>query len=160
MPPKKIVVKKEMDELSEKMEVLAIKPKKRKLVVKEVVDDLAEEMEVLAIKPKKKKKLEEPSNIYLTEAEYIYESVKYWYKKNGLDIPETDKEWCEEFIKQEKKEAKEIQAFLDNPPPPKPEELPKPTFGSPEYWKDYWAKKKAAGYVTKKDAAKASKTKK
>jgi hypothetical protein len=46
---------------------------------------------------------------------------------------------------------KRNEEFMANPPPPV---IQAPTFGSNDYWKDYWAKKKAAGYVTKKDLKK------
>jgi hypothetical protein len=33
-------------------------------------------------------------------------------------------------------------------------QAPKASYGSPEFWKDYWAKKKAAGWVPKKSPKK------
>lgn len=90
-------------------------------------------------------------DLSLTEAEYIFASVIEWYRVRGIEIPEEDINWCEEYIKQELEEKERHIQLLNTPLPPE-----KPSFGSGDYWKDYWAKKKAAGYVTKKDA-KASK---
>lgn len=83
-----------------------------------------------------------PDDLSLTEAEYIFASVIEWYKTKGQEIPENDIEWCKEYIRIEREEKVVEEASA------KPE---KPS--SDSYWKDYWAKKKAAGYVTKKELA-------
>ena len=86
-------------------------------------------------------------DLSLTQAEYIFASVIEWYRSHETEIPEEDLNWCEEYLKQEAEEKIKSDELLNTPLPPE-----KPSFGSGDYWKDYWAKKKAAGYVTKKDA--------
>jgi len=92
-------------------------------------------------------------DLSLTQAEYIFASVIEWYRVRGEEIPDEDLNWCEEYLKQEAEEKIKSNELLNTPLPPE-----KPSFGSGDYWKDYWAKKKAAGYVTKKDAKANKKT--
>jgi hypothetical protein len=85
-------------------------------------------------------------DLTLTQAQFIFASVIEWYKAKGEDVPEDDIKWCKEYIREELEEKnKQVEE--------EPTVTEKPSFGSGDYWKDYWAKKKAAGYVTKKDAA-------
>ena len=49
-------------------------------------------------------------------------------------------------------EISQCQAILAANPELKPPET-KAAYGSDSFWKDYWAKKKAAGWVSKKEAA-------
>jgi hypothetical protein len=90
------------------------------------------------------------NNLSLTHAEYVYASVREWYKTKGLDVPKEDVSACKLYIKEEMEEKARFEESLKNSTP-----LCEATATSPSsYWKDYWDKKKAAGYVTKKDAAK------
>jgi hypothetical protein len=85
----------------------------------------------------------------LLQSEEVFEEVKLWYKNLGQPVPLEDAKWCLAEIAAEKKEAAAFQEMLKNPPPV---EAPKPSYGTPEFWKQYWAKKRAAGFVSKKDA--------
>ena len=74
----------------------------------------------------------------LSPAEEIFESVKLFYKLKQKPITQSDFNGCMQLIKEEKI--------------PKPEPVyqpPKPAYGSPEFWKAHWIKKKANGYVPK-----------
>jgi len=96
--------------------------------------------------------VQEPTpSLHLTQAQEVYASVIEWYKNRNEIVPKEDIDACEQMIREEKEEMKRNEEFMANPPPPV---IQAPTFGSNDYWKDYWAKKKAAGYVTKKDLKK------
>jgi hypothetical protein len=79
----------------------------------------------------------------LTPAEEIFESVKEFYRLKGQPVPPSDIEDCLYFIKEEA-----------NPKPPETFAPSKPTYGSPEFWKAHWEKKKAAGWVPKNQSKK------
>ncbi len=113
--------------------------------------------------PPKKKILKPPTAteeqppLPITLAQEVEVAVKEWYAALGKPVPKEDQAWVAQYYTDEQEEQKQFEQELATPEPPA-----KPSFGSPEYWKDYWAKKKAAGYVTKKDAkaaAAAAKTK-
>jgi hypothetical protein len=87
-------------------------------------------------------------NPSLTQAEYIYASVREWYRSKGINVPKEDIETCKLYIKEELEEKARFEESLKNPAPVVD------AVSANSYWKDYWEKKKAAGYVTKKDAAK------
>jgi hypothetical protein len=133
-----------------------------KLVLPPTIDSIAESMDNLTIsqkaKPKPKPKvkakakltvLPEPydDNKYMTFAEQVIANIKEWYRVLGQSVPKEDLEVCEQVKKEEEDKHKEFQEYLASPYVP-----PKAQFGSPEYWKAYWEKKKANGYVSKKDA--------
>ena len=64
-----------------------------------------------------------------TRAEEVFELVKEYYKLKGKEVPKDEYNAC----------IAEIRA----PPPPEPSTLSKPLYGTPEFWKAYWIKKKA-----------------
>jgi len=74
-----------------------------------------------------------------TLAEEVWAAVKLWYKERGLPVPVNDASVCLKAIADEKK-----------PAPPPVETPSKPSYGSGSFWKAYWDKKKAAGWVPKK----------
>jgi hypothetical protein len=68
--------------------------------------------------------------------------LQEWYEARGEKVPAEEAKLCKRMIQEEeaawKKSLGEIGSGL-------PEEaLPKPAYGTPEFWKQYWAKKKAA----------------
>jgi len=73
----------------------------------------------------------------------IEENVKEWYAKLGQPIPDVELV----FIKAYRDQEREQQPLLwDGPMPDLPaSSLPpsKPVYGTPEFWKDWWARKKA-----------------
>lgn len=154
MPPKKKVIfpvddKDEVDQVAEDLKELTIKKviRKRKAPL---IGELTTKLETLTINKKARP-------MPITLAEEVLDSVIEWYESRGQAVPKEDMEACEAMLKEEKEEKKQFQEMLEGPHEPVKE---KPSFGSPEYWKDYWEKKKASGYVTKKDAAKAAKASK
>jgi hypothetical protein len=78
-----------------------------------------------------------------TPAEEVMALVQEYYKAQGKSVPSADMRACLDMILGEKKEWAEEAA--------RPDVAPKAEFGSPEYWKDYWAKKRAKGWVPKKE---------
>ena len=83
-----------------------------------------------------------------SQTDDIEEAVREWYENQCKPVPSTDSEWITIFRSMELAERAQWEKECGEPSQPV-----KATFGSPDYWKDYWAKKKAAGYVTKKDTA-------
>ena len=73
----------------------------------------------------------------------IEQTVKEWYAKLGQPIPDIEHVFIQAYRDQER----ENQPLLWNGPlPDAPESsLPpsKPVYGTPAFWKDWWAKKKA-----------------
>ena len=104
--------------------------------------------------PKKKRVILPPPDdpIPVTIAQETIAILKEWCRLQGIPVPKEDMDACLLMLKEEQEEAervqKQLQEWVENPPPPSPI---KPEYGSPEFWKDYWAKKKAEGYVSKKD---------
>ena len=90
-----------------------------------------------------------------TPAKQVWKDVKDWYSERGEGVPIDEANACLKAIKDEKAQLEADATTLaaaqaeavKNPTKPKAE------YGTPEFWKDYWAKKKAAGFVSKKDAA-------
>jgi hypothetical protein len=80
----------------------------------------------------------------LSPAYEILEAVQEYYRAQGKGVPPADMKACLEMIKEEKA-PKAPEPEL---PPAKPA---RPEYGSKEFWAAYWAKKRAAGHVTKKD---------
>ena len=67
----------------------------------------------------------------ITLAQEVLLSVQEWYSSRGLPVPKEEAEACEIASKPE-----------EDPPPKEQEE--KPAYGTPAFWKAYWAKKKAS----------------
>ena len=73
----------------------------------------------------------------------IEQIVKEWYENLGQPIPDIEIS----FLKAYRDQEHENQPFLWNgplPDAPASSVLPsKPVYGTPEFWKDWWARKKA-----------------
>jgi hypothetical protein len=69
--------------------------------------------------------------------EEVATAVLEWYQSRGLPVPPEDLEACKGLAKEREDYWKEIDAMCEKM-------KPKPEYGTPEFWKDYWAKKKAA----------------
>ena len=88
-----------------------------------------------------------------TPANQVWKDVQKWYSNKGEGVPMDEANACLKAIKEEKAQLEADAAALaaaqaeavKNPTKPKAE------YGTPDFWKDYWAKKKAAGFVSKKD---------
>ena len=74
-----------------------------------------------------------------TFAEEVWISVKQYYREKGEPIPIADANICLRAIMEEKKPK----------PEPEPQHISKPTYSSGTYWKKYWDKKRANGWVPK-----------
>lgn len=101
-----------------------------------------------------------PEGYTPTEADEIAEAVKEWYTGLGQVIPESDQEFLAVYRAQELKEFDRWDKILkgeSNEPPPPP---PKPVYGTPEFWKAYWEKKRANGLVATTRPAPVEKKKK
>ncbi len=116
----------------------------------------------------------------VTFAEEVFDNIQTWYREKGLPVPKDEYEACQELIRYEKNEIENMRKIFESTrisdvsnstfgtqqtqqteqieSTPLPHIVPQ-TYDDPKkaFWKDYWAKKKAAGYVTKKEAAAASK---
>lgn len=120
-----------------------------------------------------------------TPAEEVWLLVQQWYFSRGKHVPADEEKVCKDDIAKEaiqisydtagirltmlkdalsettdfQKKAEmmaqmaECQAILAANPELKPA---KAAYGSDSFWKEHWAKKKAAGWVSKKDAAAAA----
>jgi hypothetical protein len=78
--------------------------------------------------------------------------TQLWYKSQGKSVPADEARACLAAIAQEKKDNEA--AREDAAKQMTEEEIQvKAEFGTKQYWAEYWAKKKAAGYVSKKDEA-------
>lgn len=75
-----------------------------------------------------------------TEAEHILDLVVEYYRLQELPVPDKDLADCNELLENEKK-AGGLPEHWRNLPEITP---PKPAYGTPEFWKQHWAKKKAA----------------
>ena len=71
----------------------------------------------------------------LTFGQEIEEAVRTWYSVLNMPVPPEDLQACRDIDATEEAEYKRLTAE-----PAKP----KPVYGTPEFWKDYWVKKKAA----------------
>jgi len=93
-----------------------------------------------------------PVEPVLSDARSVWKEVQEWYKARGQGVPADESRECMRAITAEKAAAAawaiELEKMASLPPAPQ-----KAAYGTPEFWKDYWAKKKAAGYVSKKDLA-------
>lgn len=70
----------------------------------------------------------------------LLEAVKLYYKERGQMAPPGDVKACKEMGQQYQADRKAELEELKRPAAP-----PKPVYGTPEFWKAYWAKKRAAG---------------
>ena len=78
-------------------------------------------------------------SLALTKGQEVEELVREWYTTRNLPIPPEEIQICRNI---DIEEAAAFKKFME-----KPIDI-KPAYGTPEFWKDYWAKKKA------KDASK------
>ena len=74
----------------------------------------------------------------LTLGQEVEEAVRTWYSVRNMPVPPEEIQVCREIDGIEEGEYKKVAASAA---------VIKPTYGTPEFWKDWWAKKKA------KDAA-------
>jgi len=72
----------------------------------------------------------------VTFEEEVTALVIEWYTSRGLPVPPEDLEACKGLDKQ--REA-EFDAMIRSAEVP----AEKPAYGTPEFWKDWWAKKRA-----------------
>lgn len=82
-----------------------------------------------------------------TLEEEVLVLTKEWYAARGKKIPKAEEAACLEMIEKEAKEKlKPIEqtAAVSS----------KADYGTKQYWAEYWAKKKAEGYVSKADQKK------
>lgn len=75
----------------------------------------------------------------ITFEEEVTAAVIEWYKVLGQPVPPADLEACKGLDLAREKEAQQITA----------QTTAKPEYGTPEFWKDWWAKKKAKEAATK-----------
>ena len=78
----------------------------------------------------------------LSPAEEVWASVQEYAKIHNIGISPEDVKICLDDIKEEKKKMAE-------PIDMTPSKPAKAEYGTPEFWKDHWAKKKANGWVPK-----------
>ena len=90
-----------------------------------------------------------------TEAEHILDLVVEYYRLQELPVPAKDLADCNELLENEKK-AGGLPEHWRNLPEVTP---PKPAYGTPEFWKQHWAKKKAAAAGAEELGAPAEKVK-
>ena len=85
----------------------------------------------------------------ITLGEQMEEALREWYAKEGKSPPQDELEICRQTDAAEAKEFDKLYALAK----------PKPVYGTPEFWKDYWARKKA-GLVkpSKQETAKKQKS--
>ncbi len=92
------------------------------------------------------------------QAPYVYKSpigvevdalVREWYAKLGQTISPDELRMCREIDSAEINEAEKIEAAAA---------ATKPVYGTPEFWKIYWAKKKGVGTASSSKAAKGKQT--
>jgi hypothetical protein len=115
-------------------------PKEEELLCKREVEKEAREAEYFnAVMMKRRVEYE----LELYKAECAQEKRDISYEKIA------------EFIAAQEKYKKVIESVAVEERPAEPVSNFKAAHGSPEFWKDYWAKKKAAGYVSSKEKAKA-----
>lgn len=71
----------------------------------------------------------------VTYEEEVTAGVIEWYMARGLPVPQEDLDACRGL---DAAAAEATKAELAAPAPP-----PKPAYGTPEFWKEWWAKKRA-----------------
>ena len=82
--------------------------------------------------------------------------VVEYYRLQELPVPAKDLADCNELLENEKK-AGGLPEYWRNLPEITP---PKPAYGTPEFWKQHWAKKKAAAAAAEGSGAPEEKVKK
>lgn len=88
------------------------------------------------IKPPKFKFKKQPIPRCPTPQEEIIGLLEEWYKAIGQPVPPEDLEACSRIDAEiAESNRKELEASKISE---------KPAYGTPEFWKDYWAKKRAA----------------
>jgi hypothetical protein len=76
----------------------------------------------------------------LTKGQEVEELIREWYTTRNLPIPPEEIQICRNI---DIEEAAAFKKFME-----KPIDI-KPAYGTPEFWKDYWAKKKAKESASK-----------
>jgi hypothetical protein len=71
----------------------------------------------------------------ITLEEEVLAGVIEWYMARGLPVPQEDLDACKGI---DAAAAAATKAEMAAPAPP-----PKPAYGTPEFWKEWWAKKRA-----------------
>ena len=74
----------------------------------------------------------------VTLEEEVTQGVIDWYTSRGLPVPPEDLAACKGIDAQQEAELKKLQEATEAAPAPL-----KPAYGTPEFWKDWWAKKRA-----------------
>lgn len=85
-----------------------------------------------------------PEGCTPTAVDEIALAVKEWYTGLGQVIPESDQEFLAVYRAEEEKEFERWDKILKGEIKEAPLPPPKPEYGTPEFWKAYWQKKKAA----------------
>lgn len=78
-----------------------------------------------------------------TITDEIEENVRLWYQTLGKPVPASDMKWIELWRKEEEKEAAYWKKILTREIVETVSAPSKPVYGTPEFWKDYWVRKKA-----------------
>ena len=82
---------------------------------------------------KLEQKLPHPDYTPMTLEEEVIYLVKEWYEIRGLPVPPEELESCKGIDAQERAEYERFTK----------QNTVKPAYGTPEFWKDWWARKKA-----------------
>ena len=67
-----------------------------------------------------------------TLAEEVWQLVQEWYATRGEEVPEEDRADCMKLLEEERVRDAPVAVAA-----------PKPAYGTPEFWKAHWAKKRA-----------------
>jgi hypothetical protein len=89
----------------------------------------------------------EPVSYPTSLAEEVWQLVQEWYTERLEPVPDEDRTACMKMLEEERaeREAPAVAAA--------PAAAPKPAYGTPEFWKAHWAKKRAASEATAAAAA-------
>jgi len=87
--------------------------------------------------PLKAKKVPWKKKIPITLGEQVEENIREWCAARNIPVPPEDLAMCKEIDAQA---AREFEEAMKRPF----ESAEKPAYGTPEFWKQYWAKKNAA----------------
>ena len=85
----------------------------------------------------KAKKTPWKTKIAVTLGEQVEENIREWCAAQGIPVSPEDLALCKEI---DAAAARELAEDLGKPPAA----VEKPAYGTPEFWKQYWAKKNAA----------------
>lgn len=85
----------------------------------------------------------EPVQFPATQAEEVWQLVQEWYAGRLEPVPEEDRTACMKMLEEECVPA--VAAA--------PAAAPKPAYGTPEFWKAHWAKKRATAAQTTNPSA-------